>query len=385
MEQEFETPPQEQPGEAPGQAPSTGAQPAPQPTVSSAPQGAPSVGFTPVEQPGVYAAPPGTYPSFPFGMTPELFLEKQKIKKTAKMIGIALLVFMGISVVWSIIYILVALRMGLSYEKAMQLIQEPAMMQILQIVISILLFTLPFVLVFKAYGERVSDLVPLGKPKKGLVFPMFFMGIAFCGFANIAISILGEFLSKFGIEYHVDYGKSPAGWFGFALSLLSTVVTPALVEEFACRGLILGSLRKYGDGFAVMTSSIIFGLLHGNFEQMPFAFLVGLVLGFIAVETGSLWVGVAVHGFNNLVSVVFEYLLNDLSQTTQNLLYAAFLAICLLLGLAGLFFVRDRNEGFRFQQKNMQATEKQKYKWFFTSVPIIIFAVLCLLESLFYF
>ncbi len=337
------------------------------------------------EFPGVKTAPAGYYTFIPFGFTPKSFEEKLSIKRSAKMIGLSLLIFMGISLAWSVVYLFVAKLLGLEYNQALEMMKEPAILQVIQIAVSILLFTVPFLLVFKGFGQRISELVPLQKPKKGLILPMFFLGIAFCGFANIAVSVLQEFFSSLGIHYSVDYPASPTGRFGFILSLLSTVITPALVEEFACRGLIMGSLRKYGDGFAIMVSSILFGLLHGNFEQMPFAFLVGLVLGFIAVETGSLWVGVAVHGFNNLVSVVFEYFLNNLSGATQNLIYGAFLMVSLLLGFVGLLLVKDQNHGFRFQKAQTESSEKQKYKWFFSSVPVLIFSILCILESLIYF
>ena len=35
------------------------------------------------------------------------------------------------------------------------------------------------------------------------------------------------------------------------VSVLTTALLPALLEEFAFRGVILGSLRRFGDGFAV--------------------------------------------------------------------------------------------------------------------------------------
>ncbi len=358
----------------------------------------PQTGATPpfeAQDPGVSPgggqfSPNAGYPAgfngfLPFGMTPQVFQEKAALKRSARIVGISVLILLAISLLWSFAFLLIAGRLGFHTAEAMALLQNPAVMQVLQIAISILLFTVPFLIVFKAFGQRISELVPLGKPKKGRALPMFFIGIAFCGFANIASSMLSELFSDMGVQYHVDFGEYPPGWFGFGLTFLSTAVTPALVEEFACRGLILGSLRKYGDGFAVITSSIIFGLLHGNFEQIPFAFLVGLALGFLVVETGSLWIGIAVHAFNNSVAVVFEYFLNDLSQAHQNALYAGFLAVCLLLGLASLLLLKDRRGGFRFEKAQTVSSEKQKYKWFFSSVPIILFIIVCLLEAMLYF
>ena len=187
-----------------------------------------------------------------------------------------------------------------------------------------------------------------------------------------------------GIDYNVDFGDNPGGFFGFLLSLLATAIVPALVEEFACRGLILGVLRKYGDGFAVLVSAILFGLMHGNFDQMPFALMVGLVLGYIVVKTESLWIAVAVHAANNFISVAFTYILCGFSQNAQNLIYLLYLMAALTAGIiAAVTF--NGEESFKFNKSDTESTLKQKFKWFFSSVPVVIFVILCLLQSIKFF
>ena len=341
-------------------------------------------GFSPhQETPGVSSAPPRYVTYIPYGYTPKTYEEKKGIKKCALMIGISLLLLTGITVFWGVAYLLVMRTLGFTVLKAQEMVDDPAFMQVLQILLSTLMFTVPFILVFKAGNQRISDLVPLKKPV-GKKTAMFLIGLSVCAFANIANSFSSQIFERFGIDYNVDMGDSPEGFFGFLLSLLATAVVPPLVEEFACRGIILGSLRKYGDGFAVLISSVLFGLMHGNFEQMPFAFTVGLVLGFIAVKTESLWIAVAVHAANNFISVAFTYLLTGLSQNSQNLIYSLYLMLALIGGIVGAALLSG-TECFKFKKSETESTFKQKCKWFFTSPVIIVFAVLCILESLFYF
>ncbi len=334
------------------------------------------------ETPGVSSTP--TYVTYvPYGYTPKTYEEKMGLKKCALLIGISLLALLGISLFWGILYYTVMSVFGISSAKANIIINDPAAMQALQVALSSLMFTVPFILVFKAGNHRISDLVPLKKPE-GNKTAMFFIGLSVCAFANIANSLCGQLFSQFGIDYSVDFGENPDGFFGFLLSLIATAVVPPLVEEFACRGIILGSLRKFGDGFGVLTSAILFGLMHGNFDQMPFAFMVGLVLGYIVVKTGSLWIAVAVHAANNFISVAFEYLLAGLSQNSQNLIYSLYLMAALTAGVIGAALLTDK-DGFKFQKSDTESSLKQKFKWFFTSPTISIFTVLCLLESLLYF
>jgi len=169
------------------------------------------------------------------------------------------------------------------------------------------------------------------------------------------------------------------------LALISTVIVPALVEEFACRGLMLGLLKKHGEGFAIIASSLLFGLMHGNFEQIPFAFMVGLVLGFITVKSGTILIAMAVHAFNNFVSIVFEYFLADVPQNIQNTGYLIFLIICLLLGIFTIYLFRKKEDFYSLEPSKFKAGEGKKLIWFFTSVPIIIYTVFCLMESLQFF
>lgn len=338
------------------------------------------------EQPGVTGNSQINYVTFiPYGFTPKTYEEKNGIKKKAMSVGLSLIITMGITFVWSIVYVFIMSKLGFTSEKSMEIIREPAIMQVLQVILSILMFTVPFIVIFKAGGMRISDLVPIKKPEKGMRLSMYFIGVAFCAFANIATSAASQFFSFFGIDYNVNSGETPKGFFGFLLCFLSTVAVPALVEEFAFRGLVLGSLRRYGDGFAVIVSSILFGFMHGNFEQMPFAFLVGLALGFIVVKTNSLLLAMAVHATNNFVSVIFDFMPGSIPQTAQNIIYSVFLFICLTLGILALALSENSKELFKFEKSNCESELKQRFKWFFTSPVIIIFIVICIAESLVYF
>lgn len=71
-------------------------------------------------------------------------------------------------------------------------------------------------------------------------------------------------------------------------------------EEILFRGLVLRSMEPYGKKFAIFSSALLFGLFHGNLSQTPFAFCVGLVLGYVALEHNILW-AMVLHMFNNLI------------------------------------------------------------------------------------
>ena len=83
------------------------------------------------------------------------------------------------------------------------------------------------------------------------------------------------------------------------------IIAP-LAEEVVFRGAILRSLlEKFSKPWtAIVISALLFALIHLNPAQMPHAFLVGLLLGWMYWRTGSIIPGVLLHVVNNTVSYI---------------------------------------------------------------------------------
>ena len=83
-------------------------------------------------------------------------------------------------------------------------------------------------------------------------------------------------------------------------AIITLVVMAPLLEEFLCRGIILESVRaKYGVVAALFLSSAFFAVLHGHPALAVNAFVMGLILGFIYIETNSIFSVVLLHAMNN--------------------------------------------------------------------------------------
>jgi membrane protease YdiL (CAAX protease family) len=94
----------------------------------------------------------------------------------------------------------------------------------------------------------------------------------------------------------------PGGWVPFGL--IAVVLAP-IVEEAALRGYFQGRLEAtYGKRTALCGGALLFALLHGSLIGMPFYFADGVVLGLVAMRTGSIWVSTAMHASANLAVLV---------------------------------------------------------------------------------
>lgn len=143
--------------------------------------------------------------------------------------------------------------------------------------------------------------------------------------------------SEFGLEMPEKTGEI------IVYSIFVCIIAP-ITEEFLFRGVILRSLSKYGTVFAGVTSAVLFGLLHGNFQQTPMAFLVGLVLAYAAIRTGSLRLPILIHFVVNTSSTLVNFAMmsdNMLIANTVTSCYAM-LMLAALVATAVIFFSNFR-------------------------------------------
>ncbi len=91
-------------------------------------------------------------------------------------------------------------------------------------------------------------------------------------------------------------GTAPSFWMQLALFAL----VPAVCEELAFRGFILSGLRHLGrKKLAILITSLFFGLTHAVAQQQIMAAITGMLLGYLAVQTGSVLPSMLFHFVHN--------------------------------------------------------------------------------------
>jgi membrane protease YdiL (CAAX protease family) len=175
---------------------------------------------------------------------------------------------------------------------------------------------------------------------------------AFCKMLALVLG-LGSVLTLFFLFLEFIFGL-----FGLTLpSMLMPDVTPfmsiggvlfvaivgPIVEEIIFRGAILRSLQPYGTNFAIVLSSLLFGLYHLALLQGIFAFFVGLVLAYCALRFSIKW-SMLIHMINNGISILLTYL--GISLAVDVGLSCLFIALAVVAGITGLQeFRRQKGDG----------------------------------------
>ena len=124
-------------------------------------------------------------------------------------------------------------------------------------------------------------------------------------------------------------------WGYFVVGLLAP-----LAEELVFRGAVLRALLRWKSNpwVGIVISALLFALIHMNPAQMPHAFLVGLLLGWMYYRTDSIVPGVVFHWVNNTVAYVLynvypnpDITLLDLFGTQRTVLMALGFSLCIFL------------------------------------------------------
>lgn len=114
---------------------------------------------------------------------------------------------------------------------------------------------------------------------------------------NIVKLVLGS-VPESNLPGMLIAGHSP-GILIFVIALI-----PTIVEETAFRGYILTALATDLDPWpAIIVSAAMFSIIHFSIPFLPFLFLMGLLLGYLRLRTGSLIPPMLAHFTHNLIFV----------------------------------------------------------------------------------
>lgn len=265
---------------------------------------------------------------------------KKEILKVSGILGISILLFHFLSV-WSGGMVVKLVNSGaVPYTYTVQ--------QVIQILYTLLTILLPFAIgaYFVKKVQKRDELLPFGKPKSGILFvEALGIGVMAIVIANVVTAFLVQFCEQNGVTFDSYKPENPATAYQLLWVLLSNAIVPALVEEFALRGVLLQSLRKYGDAFAVLASAILFSIMHGNMTQAPFAFILGAVLAILVIMTGSLWTSMAVHLINNTYSVLMNTLYERGDDLLTSMVTVSVNTLALIYGAIALVYLFGLHRG----------------------------------------
>ncbi len=91
-------------------------------------------------------------------------------------------------------------------------------------------------------------------------------------------------------------------------SILCVVILSPVLEELLFRGIIYDELRTILPATpTILIQALLFALYHGNLYQGIYAFIIGIILGFITYKENNLTLTIIIHSINNALSMLIIY------------------------------------------------------------------------------
>lgn len=162
----------------------------------------------------------------------------------------------------------------------------------------------------------------------------FFFGILTSLLYNILFSYMDT--SKMSQEYQeavtIQYAAP------FWLAFLSYVIVAPMVEEMVFRGLLFNKMRAWmKQSWAILITSTLFGIMHGNLEQFLYGFMMSIVITYCYGKIHKFAIPLLFHSGANFVAI----------STTYNVTFANWVSqwwISIIVGLlvigCSVFFIR---------------------------------------------
>lgn len=291
-----------------------------------------------------------------------------------------------IGLIFSIIFGLIANRLGLNNYT-----DSPVLYSIYFCIIS-----LSFLGIFLAYNKAARI-----NAKNAGLFKFKF------GWKNLVFCIIIAFVTLFGFNSLINYlffllekiGYSPDtslplpltnGWW-LIINLFALAIIPAVCEEVIYRGIILNGFRRFGTVNAILISSLFFALAHGSAMQFFYQFILGIVLGFVLIKTGSIFASMLVHFLNNATVIVFNFVTKSQSEAVVYSVSDVISSFTLAIAAAGvlillIYWLKEKksvqiscneeyNNIYKNKQKSFSSVHSRLIFWLSIIISVVLWSI----------
>lgn len=180
-----------------------------------------------------------------------------------------------------------------------------------------LLLLLMSILLVVAVNGDLREAFPMYKPRMAHVFGTLVLWIS----SYLMVTTITLVMTMFFPQQVMEASKGVSSVVMSAPLLLAVIVvsmSPAICEEAVFRGVVLNSFRSSMNKWvAILISGVIFGSFHGSIWRAIPTSLLGIMMGYLLVETDNILYTAIFHAVNNLVPILIMTLTQKLLPAGQ--------------------------------------------------------------------
>lgn len=251
-------------------------------------------------------------------MSENLSNKKQRIIRRGKVVGLLLWVIVGFAVAQGIVVLvlLLARQLGYPLEGINSALPQAIFASVVYILTLAIVLGVPWLLKKSTTSKqelgltRLPSWLDLGLAPAGFVIYMLA--------TTVLTALAAVIVPNFDLNQVQETGFANLVYrYELILAFVTLVIVAPLAEEILFRGYLYGKLRKYLPIWAaVLLTSVLFGVVHGQWNVAVDVFALSLVLCSLREITGSIWAGVLLHLLKNSVA----YYLLFINPTLLNIM-----------------------------------------------------------------
>ena len=152
-------------------------------------------------------------------------------------------------------------------------------------------------------GERLSVMIPFKRIKIVSVFLVIIYVVMLFPLVTFVNALSMIFVENTVSAISEDVLAMPM-W----IMILSIGILGPLVEEIVFRGVLLQAYQRTGRIVgSILLSSVLFGMMHMNFNQFAYGAVMGIMLALLYEATGTITTSFLAHATFNTIEVVMMY------------------------------------------------------------------------------
>ncbi len=268
------------------------------------------------------------------------------------------------------------------------LVGGPALSVLINNVLSELVVLIPAAAAVLYSGERLSTLIPLHRIKvtSALLIPLYVLAL-------FPLVSLVNYVSMLFVENTVTSIADQLIGMPMWIMILSIGIFGPFVEEIIFRGVMLQSFQRTGRIVgSIIISSLMFGMMHMNFNQFGYGTVMGIMLALLVEATGSVLASFIAHAFFNSIEVVMMYANKDVLEDASAIAESYFegmsdfwadaiyigylLVLAVIFTFVALFIVKKiaKNEQRIEFYSNIRHSRRQGFR--LITIPLVIAMVI---------
>lgn len=323
------------------------------------------------------------------GEMPEFALKKDKIYPSFAVTGI----FMFLLTLWYF-----AVNFGISYLFAVDselydnYLNNATTYYTVTMLFQILYLGVPVVLMLAIYKGNRAELLRLNPLTGKEIILLTVIGI-FMFAGNLMLTNVNYLVASFFTDVEIPQAPSVYTTSDTLVMMIVLVAVAPVLEEISMRGIMMRGLEGKSKWFAIILTGVYFGMAHLSYYTLVPKILGGILLGYVAYATNSVYAGMILHLINNGLSGIMtvisdninaavgdeissELTLND--QIASLIVYSAFsigviiVIVALLNAMRNMTKSPDGNGGYTYKGKIREKLDSEKKIRVYAYIPYLL-------------